>query len=161
MDAPGRARRSKTADAGRIGKEYYPRTRTPDRIRRIWEETMAAARHLPAARAAVHSIDHFALAMPDVAAARRFFTAFGLDVRDRDGGLELYARGRHCWGRIVPGPRKALAYLLYNCHEADLPGLADQVRAAGGTRQEAPPGWCASGNSVRSTAGLPRPVLSR
>ncbi|MBV6307056.1 VOC family protein [Candidimonas humi] len=88
--------------------------------------TDAQARH-----AAVHSIDHYALTVPDIAVARQFFTAFGLDVSDTAGGLELRAADGHRWARILPGARKALAYLSFNCHAADLERMRAQLAAAG------------------------------
>jgi len=41
----------------------------------------------------IHSIDHFGLQVPDLDIARSFYEAFGLDVRDAGGALELYTRG--------------------------------------------------------------------
>ena len=41
----------------------------------------------------VHSLDHFAVAVPDLDEARRFYTSFGLEVRDQDDAIELYAKG--------------------------------------------------------------------
>lgn len=87
-------------------------------------------------RAAVHSIDHFALNVPNVDEARHFFTAFGLDVRDIDAGsdkeLELRALDQHRWARILPSTRKSLAYLSFNCYATDIDSIAEQARAAGG-----------------------------
>ena len=90
-------------------------------------------------RVAIHSIDHFALNVPSVAEADRFFRAFGLDVRhagagdgDSNSERELYAADQHRWGRILPAKSKSLAYLSLNCFSADLAALEAQVRAAGG-----------------------------
>ena len=50
---------------------------------------------------AVHSVDEFVFSVPDLEAARQFYASFGLDVRDEDGGLALYAFGHpQRWGRI-------------------------------------------------------------
>jgi hypothetical protein len=52
----------------------------------------------------VHSIDHFAIEVPDLEEARTFYTLFGLDVCDRDGGLDLYAKGDpHRWAVVTAG----------------------------------------------------------
>ncbi|OWT55230.1 VOC family protein [Candidimonas nitroreducens] len=91
----------------------------------------AASGATPAGHAAVHSIDHYALTVPDIAVARQFFTAFGLGVTDVADGLELRAADGHRWARILPGARKALAYLSLNCHAADLERIRAQLAAAG------------------------------
>lgn len=87
-------------------------------------------------RAAVHSIDHFALNVPSIAEARHFYGAFGLDVRELGDGpdahLELRAADGHRWARILPAASKSLAYLSFNCFEGELDTIARQVREAGG-----------------------------
>jgi len=87
-------------------------------------------------RAAVHSIDHFALNVPTLHDARHFFTAFGLDVREVANGqkaeLELRALDEHRWARILPAARKSLAYLSFTCFDGDLDTIGRQVREAGG-----------------------------
>ncbi|WP_144139368.1 VOC family protein [Paraburkholderia sp. BCC1884] len=92
---------------------------------------LAAAR----AVAGVHSIDHFALDVPCVDEAERFFSAFGLEVASRGTGdareLELRAADGHRWGRVLPAARKSLAYLSFNCFESDLPAIRSQVEASG------------------------------
>lgn len=61
---------------------------------------------------AVHSIDHFALSVPDLKTAQHFFTQFGLDVRDADHGFDLHTFGHaHRWGVLRSGPNKRLRYL--------------------------------------------------
>ncbi|WP_375508784.1 VOC family protein [uncultured Caballeronia sp.] len=90
--------------------------------------------------AAIHSLDHFALKVPSVDDARHFYSAFGLGVRSIVGDgpagsateLELIASDGHRWGRILKGPKKALAYLAFTCFEGDLAMLERQVRDAGG-----------------------------
>jgi catechol 2,3-dioxygenase-like lactoylglutathione lyase family enzyme len=92
-------------------------------------------------RAAVHSVDHFALNVPSIDEARRFYSAFGLDVRDivdgPDTQLELRALDGHRWARILPAASKSLAYLSFNCFEGDLETLDRQVRESGGRVDEA------------------------
>lgn len=89
-----------------------------------------------AERAAVHSIDHFALNVPSIEDASSFFTAFGLEVDEIEahGGteLELRALDGHRWGRILPASRKSLAYLSFNCFADDLAKIKQQIREAGG-----------------------------
>jgi len=82
-------------------------------------------------KAAVHSIDHYALTVPDLDLAGHFYTAFGLEVAHENGGLALRAQDGHVWARIYEGERKALAYLSFNCFEEDLPGMHRQLDEAG------------------------------
>jgi catechol 2,3-dioxygenase-like lactoylglutathione lyase family enzyme len=84
------------------------------------------------ARFGVHSIDHFALQVPDLQQARHFLDAFGLCLTEREHGIDVRtANDPHCWARIDAGPRKRLVYLSFNCYEADLAGLRSQVVDAG------------------------------
>ncbi len=104
--------------------------------------------------AAVHSIDHFALNVPSIDAARRFYTRFGLDVRETPGPvpeLALHAADGHRWARILGSDRKSLAYLSFGCFEADLPRLREQIAAAGAIVTERDGGlWFADpdGNTI-------------
>ena len=83
-------------------------------------------------RFGVHSIDHFALEIPDLEVGRHFFGCFGLRVEDMPEGLELYASDTpHRWGRLIKGPDKRLAYLALSCYEKDLEPLREQAKAAG------------------------------
>ncbi|MBN3858160.1 metapyrocatechase [Paraburkholderia sp. Ac-20340] len=87
-------------------------------------------------RASIHSIDHFALNVPSIDEAERFFRSFGLRV-ERDGGgapeLALYAADGHRWARILAADHKSLAYLSFNAYAADLDALYAQVAATGRT----------------------------
>jgi catechol 2,3-dioxygenase-like lactoylglutathione lyase family enzyme len=85
-------------------------------------------------RHGVHSIDHFALEIPDLAKGRHFFDCFGLRVEEKPEGLELYASATpHRWGRLFKGARKRLAYIAVNCYANDLEPLREQAKAAGAT----------------------------
>ncbi|WP_231950233.1 VOC family protein [Paraburkholderia caribensis] len=85
-------------------------------------------------RAGVHSIDHFALNVPSIGDAERFFTAFGLDVTRvgvNEDVLELRAADSWRWARILPSTKKSLAYLSFNCFGEDFDSLVLQAKAAG------------------------------
>ncbi|AMM18783.1 metapyrocatechase (plasmid) [Burkholderia sp. PAMC 28687] len=85
-------------------------------------------------QAAVHSIDHFALNVPSIDDAERFFGAFGLDVTLSGTNLqelELRAADGHCWAHILPSSKKSLAYLCFNCFADDLDAIRMQVQASG------------------------------
>ncbi|WP_454743939.1 VOC family protein [Cupriavidus necator] len=85
-------------------------------------------------RASVHSIDHFALNVPSLADAKRFFDAFGLQVVDIPGQaaeLELLAADGHRWARLFAAPSRSLAYLCFNAYSHDMRALYGQVVKAG------------------------------
>lgn len=87
----------------------------------------------------VHSIDHFAVQVPDLAVARTFYEAFGLDVRAEDGELALFAKGQsHCWARFTQGPVKQLSYVSFGIYAEDEAELAAQLDANGARRIEGP-----------------------
>ncbi|WP_414442000.1 VOC family protein [Burkholderia sp. 22PA0106] len=113
---------------------------------------------------AVHSIDHFALNVPSIEAARHFFGAFGLSVTDLAHGaetqLELRALDGHRWGRLLPSNEKSLAYLQFNCFDGDLDTLRQQVILAGGRIERPEPDLAGAlrfvdpdGNRIRVTIG--------
>ena len=78
--------------------------------------------------AAIHSIDHFTLAVPALDVAKTFFSAFGLVVEERSDELLLRTKtDEHVWGRVIVGDTKHLAYLTFNCYEEDFVTIAAQV----------------------------------
>lgn len=70
---------------------------------------------------AAHSINRFVFTVPDLEVARRFYTSFGLEVRDADRRLDLYTMGHpHCWASIFEaGERKRLQYVSYGIFPED------------------------------------------
>ena len=105
---------------------------------------------------AIHSLDHFALTVPDLAEARRFYGRFGLEARDEDGGVGLYATdGQHRWAQVHAGSRKALGWLSFACYEQDLPALDARLRSRGVDRATAPAGAPADGLWFHDMDGTP------
>jgi catechol 2,3-dioxygenase-like lactoylglutathione lyase family enzyme len=114
---------------------------------------MAASPSKPA-RPGVHSIDHFALEVPDLALARKFYETFGLRVEEKAGGLDIHASASpHRWGRLMQGPRKRLAYIALNCYAEDFDALKQQAQAAGATFTEPHPKGSAEGFWTRDPDG--------
>lgn len=70
---------------------------------------------------AIHSLDRFVFSVPDLKVAREYFTAFGLDVREVGGRLDLYTFGHpHRWGSIYEsGKPKKLEYLSLGVYQED------------------------------------------
>ena len=88
----------------------------------------------------IHSIDHFALIVPDLEVAHHFFDAFGLIVeRNAQGLLLRTAHSDHVWGSVLPGRGKRLAYLSFNCSAGELDQLRDQALEAGGQLRKPDP----------------------
>lgn len=86
------------------------------------------------ARFGIHSIDHFALDVPDLGEAARFLGAFGFELEAQPGQLLLRTPGSaHVWARVREGERKRLAYLALNCFADDFAPLREQITKAGGT----------------------------
>jgi len=77
----------------------------------------------------VHSVHRFAFSVPDLQEARRFYTAFGLEVRQVGERLDLYTAGHpHCWGSVHAGfMPKRLEYLSYGIHAEDQPAFRDRI----------------------------------
>lgn len=106
---------------------------------------------------AVHSVDEFVFSVPDLEAARQFYASFGLDVRDEDGGLALYAFGHpQRWGRIWQAAgRKRLLWLSLGIHEGDAPRFAERLDQQGIARITAPAGADDGGIWIAGPDGLP------
>jgi catechol-2,3-dioxygenase len=82
----------------------------------------------------------FGLEVPDLDAARRFYTAFGLDARDQDTGVSLRSPGRgHDEIVIVNGPAKRLRHLSFFIAPEAKIAFADKLQAAGLALHETPP----------------------
>ena len=80
----------------------------------------------------VHSLDHFVLAVPDLAPAQRFYSDFGLDVQAAGDALGLRTAGHdQRWGMVVEGKRKKLHHLSFGCYSDDLPYLQERAEANG------------------------------
>jgi catechol 2,3-dioxygenase-like lactoylglutathione lyase family enzyme len=89
----------------------------------------------------VHSLDHFALTVPDLEDARRYYTAFGLDVREHGDALHIFTHGHpHRWGVLTEGPRKALQYLSFGIFAEDVDEFRIRLEQAEVVRLDPPPG---------------------
>lgn len=82
-----------------------------------------------ASATAVHSIDRFVFTVPDLRVASGFYAAFGLDVREVDGHLDVYTFGHpHCWASIFQGgDRKQLQYIRYGIFAEDVDVFAQRI----------------------------------
>ena len=80
----------------------------------------------------VHSIQRFALTVPSLDEAEKFYKTFGLDVRRGGNALELRAHGDpHVWGVIHGGGPKRLEYVEMGMYAEDADALARRVATHG------------------------------
>lgn len=104
---------------------------------------------------AVHSVDEFVFSVPDLEEARRFYSSFGLDVRDEGGCLALYTHGHpHRWARILRGARKRLLWVSMGIHADDLERFAVHLDRLGIARRDAPQGADPAGLWIEAPDGL-------
>ena len=120
--------------------------------------------HAPrrAAVTAIHSINRFALSVPDLEDARRFFTAFGLQVREIAGGLALHAHGdAHCWATVHASARpKRLEYISFGVYPEDLAPLLERARRLGAETTPAHPLSDGQGAWLRDPDGIAVQLLA-
>ena len=103
----------------------------------------------------VHSLDHFVLAVPDLKPAQRFYSDFGLDVRDDGNALALKTFGHdQSWGRVVEGARKRLHHLSFGCYADDFAYLHERAEANGVELLDPPEGFESNGFWMRDPAGV-------
>lgn len=103
----------------------------------------------------VHSLDHFALEVPNLEEARRFFTAFGLDVREEGNQLALYAIGQsHRSGILFEGAAKRLHHLSFGVFSNDLERLSAHLETLGVKRLDPPPEVSSRGVWIRDPDGV-------
>jgi len=104
----------------------------------------------------VHSLDQFNFSVPDLEPARKFYSNFGLDLREEGGRLSLYTHGHpHRWGSIVEGPRKKLQFISFGAYEDDLPRFRERLDALRVERIDPPPGAQSNGLWFRDPDGTP------
>jgi catechol 2,3-dioxygenase-like lactoylglutathione lyase family enzyme len=102
----------------------------------------------------VHSLDHFTLMVPDVAAAEKFYRSFGLALQEEGGALSLYTHGHpHRWGTLVEGPRKKLHYISFGAFEDDLPRFRERLERLRIDRLDPPAGFESNGIWFRDHDG--------
>jgi catechol 2,3-dioxygenase len=103
----------------------------------------------------VHSLDHFAVQVPSLAAAQAFYGAFGLDVRGLGDGLGLYTHAApHCWARLTEGPAKITGHVSFGAFPDDLDAFRRHLDANGVQRCDPPSGVEGEGLWLRDPHGL-------
>jgi catechol 2,3-dioxygenase-like lactoylglutathione lyase family enzyme len=82
---------------------------------------------------AVHSVNRFVFSVPDLAPARQFYGAFGLDLREQGKRLDLRTVGNeHVWASVHEGsPTKRLEYVSFGIDAADEKPFAERIARLG------------------------------
>lgn len=109
----------------------------------------------PARGLGVHSLDHFALCVPDLRRAQHFYSSFGLDVREERPGLGLYTHGHpHRWGLLIEGKTKQLRYLSFGVFAEDFERLKQHLEVSQAPPSKPPAEFADDGVWVRDPDGL-------
>ncbi|AVW91083.1 VOC family protein [Celeribacter baekdonensis] len=102
-----------------------------------------------------HSLDSFRMAVPDLTVAEKFYTEFGLEVREEGNGLGLYTHGNsHRWMSLSEGLRKELQGFTFGVFEEDFEPMKKRIEAQGVKLMDAPRGqesnsiWFADNNGL-------------
>jgi len=104
----------------------------------------------------VHSLDRFNFSVPDVEQARKFYSCFGLDLREEGDALHIHTHGNaHRWGSVVEGPKKKLQFISFGAFEDDLPRFRERLDAMRIARIDPPPGAESNGLWFRDPDGTP------
>src|SRR5262245_8282053 len=82
---------------------------------------------------AVHSLHRFVFSVPDLNAAVKFYTDFGLDVRRMGGRVDLRTFGNpHRWGEILQGQGpKRLEYISFGAYPEDYDTIVARLKGMG------------------------------
>jgi catechol 2,3-dioxygenase-like lactoylglutathione lyase family enzyme len=82
---------------------------------------------------AVHSVDQILVTLPDLESATKFYTAFGLDVRPSEDGLDIYSFGHaHCWMKIVANQKpKKLQFISFGIYKEDEAAFKARIASLG------------------------------
>jgi catechol 2,3-dioxygenase-like lactoylglutathione lyase family enzyme len=112
-----------------------------------------------AAALGVHSLDRFALTVPNLDAARDFYSAFGLDVRRHGNALGLHtaapASRSQQWAILLEGPTKRLHHLSFGVFDDDLPRFKQHLQKRHVRLLDPPPGIESTGLWFKDPDGTP------
>ena len=102
----------------------------------------------------IHSLNLFNLIVPDLDQARKFYSSFGLDVREDADATHIYTQGHaHRWGTIVEGARKKLNFISFGAFEDDLPRFRQRLAAMRIDLLDPPKGFESNGLWFRNHDG--------
>ena len=103
--------------------------------------------------AAVHSLDHFAIVVPDLAEATRFYSKFGVGIEEDRNSLAICCGTTKPAALVFEGGRKRLHHLSFGIYEADAVAFASRLQQRGIARLDPPPGLPRDGVWLRDPEG--------
>jgi len=81
---------------------------------------------------AVHSVDEFVIAVPNLEVAEEFYSLFGLRVEREGDALGLYTySSAHRYGRVILGPKKRLQWLTMGVYAEDFEAFKSHFQSKG------------------------------
>ena len=102
----------------------------------------------------MHSLDLFNFFVPDANDAKKFYSCFGLDVREEENKLNIYTQGHpHRWGSVVEGPHKKLNFISFGCFEDDFARFRERLSTRRIDLLEPPAGFESNGLWFRDCDG--------
>src|SRR5450755_3520247 len=105
-------------------------------------------------RAVISGLHHYALDVPDLAAAEGFLQDFGLETREKDGSLVAQCPGRDQEQvRLNEAPAKRLHHVSFTLRPGSLDAIRESLDRAGAPVIEPPAGASADGLWVRDPDG--------
>jgi catechol 2,3-dioxygenase-like lactoylglutathione lyase family enzyme len=94
----------------------------------------------------VHSLHHFNFIVPDLVQAEKFYSDFGLNLKEENGALILYTHGHpHRWGSLSEGARKKLQFISFGAYEEDMPKFRERLEQMRLDRLDPPKGFESNG----------------
>lgn len=88
-----------------------------------------------------HSFDNFRMTVPDLTVAQKFYTEFGLDVKEEGNGLGLYTEGNtQRWMTLSEGLKKKLEGFTFAVFEEDFEPMKKRIEAQGIKLMDSPKG---------------------
>jgi len=103
---------------------------------------------------AVHSLDHFAIVVPDLTKALHFYSGFGIDIEESGNGLALRAAAsKNPSGFVFEGDRKKLHHLSFGIYGTDASSFIARLEQLGIVRLDPPSGLSGEGLWFRDPEG--------
>jgi catechol 2,3-dioxygenase-like lactoylglutathione lyase family enzyme len=103
----------------------------------------------------VHSLDHFNFVVPDLKQAEQFYSTFGLNLKEENGGISFYTYNHpHRWGSASEGPSKKLQFVSFGAYEEDMPKFRERLEKMKIDRLDPPKGFESNGIWFRDPDGL-------
>ena len=116
---------------------------------------LTAGQNRRSAALGVHSLDHFALTVPDLDTARNFYSTFGLDVSPLGNVMSIHASDHpHQWGVLIEGAKKQLHHLAFGVFKEDFDRFKHRIEIRGIQLLDAPPGMESTGIWLRDPDGI-------